>query len=172
LLRKIHKELGIPEDYGTARAMPLFEEPESLVSVGPNIIGKEQRLTPETARAWQAMLQAAANDSITLLLVSGFRGITYQAELFKKKLEAGHTVAEILCVSAAPGYSQHHTGRAIDIATPESRPLTTEFEDTPAFAWLTDNANKFGFSMSYERNNPWGIDYEPWHWFFSKDDQL
>lgn len=171
MLRDIHKELGIPEDYGTTTSMPVFEEPASLVSVGPNIIGKEQQLTPETARAWQAMRLAAANDGISLLLVSGFRGITYQAELFRKKLAAGHKIDEILCVNAAPGYSQHHTGRAIDIATPDSRPLTLEFEASPAFAWLTGNASRFDFSMPYERDNPWGIDYEPWHWFFSKDDQ-
>jgi D-alanyl-D-alanine carboxypeptidase len=171
LLRDIHKELGIPDDYGTSPAMPVFEEPVSLVSVGPNIVGKEQRLTPETAGAWQEMTQAAANDSITLLLVSGFRGVAYQAELFRKKLAAGQMIGEILCVNAAPGYSQHHSGRAIDIATPDSRPLTLEFESAPAFAWLTDNAHGFGFSMSYGRNNPWGIEYEPWHWFFSKDDQ-
>jgi len=152
--------------------MPVFEEPESLVSVGPNIVGKEQRLTPETADAWREMVLAAENGGITLLLVSGFRGITYQAGLFKKKLAAGQTIDEILRVNAAPGYSQHHTGCAIDIATPDSRPLTLEFEGAPAFAWLTSNAARFGFFMSYDRDNPWGIDYEPWHWFFNKDDQL
>ena len=152
--------------------MPVFQEPESLVSVGPNIVGKEQKLTPDTARAWHELMLAASNDSVTLLLVSGFRGITYQADLFKKKLAAGQTIDEILCVNAAPGYSQHHTGCAVDIATPNSRPLTLDFESAPAFTWLTHNAAKFGFTMPYERNNPWGIDYEPWHWFFHKDHQL
>jgi len=171
LIRDIHKELGIPENYGTSPTMPVFDEPESLVSVGPNIIGKEQQLTPQTAHAWKAMSNAAGGDGIALLIVSGFRGITYQAELFKKKLAAGQTIEEILCVNAAPGFSQHHTGRAIDIATPDSRPLTLEFESTPAFSWLTENAGKFGFKMPYEADNRWGIDYEPWHWFFSEDDQ-
>ena len=170
MLRDIHKELGIPADYGKSPAMPVFEEPELLVPVGPNIVGKEQRLTPETAGAWREMMLAATNDSVTLLLVSGFRGITYQADLFREQLAAGKSIDEILCVNAAPGYSQHHTGCAIDIATPDSRPLTLEFEDSAAFGWLTGNGAKFGFLMSYERDNPWGIDYEPWHWFFSKDD--
>ena len=151
--------------------MPTFEEPKSLVSVGPNIVGKEQRLTPETASAWVNMRDEAAAAGIMLLIVSGFRGITYQADLFRKKLAAGQSIADILCVNAAPGFSQHHTGRAIDIATPDSRPLTLEFESTPAFGWLTDNAGRFGFTMSYARDNPWGIEYEPWHWFFSEDDQ-
>lgn len=151
--------------------MPVFDEPETLVSVGPNIIGKEQRLTPATAEAWKHMSDAAHGDGVTLLIVSGYRGIAYQAELFKKKLAAGQSIAEILCVNAAPGFSQHHTGRAIDIATPDSRPLTLEFEQTPAFGWLSGEAGKFGFTMPYERENPWGIEYEPWHWFFSEDDE-
>jgi D-alanyl-D-alanine carboxypeptidase len=171
LLRDIHKELGIPDDYGTSPAMPVFDEPDSLVPVGPNIVGKQQRLTPETALAWQNMRDAASGDGVTLLIVSGFRGINYQADLFRKKLAAGQSITEILFVNAAPGFSQHHTGQAIDIATPDSRPLTLEFESTPAFAWLTANAETFGFIMSYDRDNPWGIDYEPWHWFFGKDDQ-
>ncbi len=52
----------------------------------------------------------------------------------------------------------------MDIATPGSRPLTEEFEETPAFKWLTENAETFGFSMTYPRDNPYGVIYEPWHW--------
>jgi LAS superfamily LD-carboxypeptidase LdcB len=55
-------------------------------------------------------------------------------------------------------------GRAVDVATPGCRPLTEEFELTPAFAWLVDNAGRFGFAMPYGRNNAYGLSYEPWHW--------
>ena len=101
---------------------------------------------------------------IQLLIVSGFRGIEYQAGLIRKKLEAGQRIDDILKVNAAPGFSEHHAGTAVDIATPGSRPLTEEFEDTNAFRWLESRAIEFGFSMTYPRNNPWGILYEPWHW--------
>ena len=37
---------------------------------------------------------------------------------------------------------------------------------TPAFAWLAANAGAHGFHMSYPRDNPHGIVYEPWHWRF------
>ena len=67
-------------------------------------------------------------------------------------------------MSAAPGYSEHHTGRAIDITTPGTQPLEPAFETTPAFEWLTGSAHEFGFRMSYPRNNRHGIAYEPWHW--------
>lgn len=164
MLRELHTELGIPDDYGRDGARPEFEEATDLVEVGPNLVGRMQRLTPETAHAWQAMQAAAAEQGVTLLIVSGYRSIDYQARLIRKKLNAGQTVSEILTVNAAPGHSEHHTGRAIDIASPGSRPLTEEFEDSEAFRWLTNNAAQYGFSMSYPRDNPAGFVYEPWHW--------
>jgi D-alanyl-D-alanine carboxypeptidase len=110
------------------------------------------------------MVAAGGNDGIRLLIVSGFRSFEYQAQLIRRKLATGQTIGEILRVNAAPGFSQHHTGTAIDVASPGSRPLTEEFEDSAAFRWLLENAGRFGFSMTYPRDNPWGFVYEPWHW--------
>ena len=164
MLRELHLELGIPDDYGTDGRRPNFEEADELVDVGPNLLGRMQRLTPETAASWQEMQAAARDDGVTLMIVSGFRSIEYQAGLIRKKINAGQTLSEILEVNAAPGYSEHHTGCAMDIASPGSRPLTEEFENSEAFGWLEQNALKFGFSMSYPRENAQGFIYEPWHW--------
>ncbi len=163
-LDELHDELGIPEDYSTDGVPPAFEEAEDLVEVGPNLVGRMQRLVPETAERWQSMVEAAAADGVALMIVSGFRSVDYQARLIRKKINAGQIIEDILTVNAAPGFSEHHTGRAVDIATPGSRPLTEEFEETAAFGWLTENAKSFGFSMTYPRDNPWGVIYEPWHW--------
>jgi D-alanyl-D-alanine carboxypeptidase len=70
-------------------------------------------------------------------------------------------------VNAIPGFSEHHTGRALDLHAGDGKPLETTFENHPAFAWLCDNAAEFNFHLSYPRNNPSGIDYEPWHWCFA-----
>ncbi len=164
MLRELHKELGIPEDYGRDSGPPAFEETGDLVDVGPNLVGRMQRLMPEAARQWQAMAEAAAVDGIQLLMVSGFRSVEYQAALIRKKINAGQRIDDILRVNAAPGHSEHHTGQAVDIATPGSRPLTEDFESTGAFRWLEKNALGYGFSITYPRDNPWGIAYEPWHW--------
>ena len=164
MLRELHAELGIPEDYGLDGSRPVFDEATDLVDVGPNLVGRMQRLAPETATRWIAMQAAAAEDGILLLMVSGFRSIDYQARLIRKKINAGQSLSEILGVNAAPGHSEHHTGLAIDIATPGSRPLTEEFEGSGAFRWLQENAGTHGFAMSYPRNNPAGFIYEPWHW--------
>lgn len=164
MLRKLHQELGIPEDYGLTGALPRFDEALDLVEVGPNLVGRMQTLTSRTARQWHDMVAAAARDGVTLMIVSGYRSIEYQGGLIRQKIVAGQTISEILAVNAAPGYSEHHTGKAVDIATPGSRPLTEEFETTDAYRWLDENAAIFGFSLTYPRDNPYGFVYEPWHW--------
>lgn len=164
MLRELHTELGIPGDYGSDGAKPAFEEAVDLVDVGPNPDGRKQSLTSATAISWREMQAAARHDGITLLLISGFRSIEYQAGLIRRKLEAGQSLSEILSVNAAPGYSEHHTGRAIDLAVPDAKPLTEEFELSAACAWLEKNAASFGFSMTYPRENRQGFVYEPWHW--------
>ncbi len=162
--QQLHKDLGIPPDYASSRGLPEFTETSDLIDVGPNLVGRMQRLTPRAAARWQQMVEAAAGDGIRLLIVSGYRSFEYQANLIRNKLNSGQDLDEILQTSAAPGYSQHHTGNAIDIATPGSRPLTEEFETSDAFVWLGENAATYGFSMTYDRDNALGMIYEPWHW--------
>ena len=100
------------------------------------------------------MKQAAFADEVELLIVSGFRSIGHQAQLLRREAwRRVMTIDDILRVNAAPGFSQHHTGKAIDIASPGSRPLTTEFEGTPAYLWLRSHAADYGFRMPYDRNN-------------------
>ena len=115
------------------------------------------------------MQNVAQADDVQLVLVSGYRSVSYQADLIRNKLAAGQEIDAILKTNVAPGYSQHHTGNALDIATPGYKPLLEEFEESPAFAWLRDNAIQFGFTLSYPRNNPAGVIYEPWHWYRAPD---
>lgn len=158
-------ELGIAPDYGMARGMALQSEASELVVARVLSDGRELKLTPETAAAWEAMRCAAGAEQVTLLLISGFRSVDYQRGILVRKLAAGQTLDEILRVNAAPGFSEHHTGRAVDIGTPGSKPLEESFEQTDAFRWLACHAARFGFRLSYPRHNTQGIIYEPWHWF-------
>jgi D-alanyl-D-alanine carboxypeptidase len=129
--------------------------------------GRPRLLAPPAAAAWRSLRQAAGNEGIELFIVSAFRSIARQEEIFRSKLAAGLSLDEILAVSAPPGYSEHHTGRAVDLSTPGCRSLTAEFEQTPAFAWLQARAGYFGFSLSFPRDNARGYIYEPWHWCFT-----
>jgi D-alanyl-D-alanine carboxypeptidase len=164
IVAEIHRALGIPPDYGRSPFRPQFQEAEHLVEVGVDALGRLQMLAPDTAQAWTEMVEAARSDNVHILLVSGFRSIEYQCGLFERKLAAGLSIDAILAVNAAPGFSQHHTGRAVDVGAPECELLTEKFERTEAFRWLVSNAHIFRFSMAYPRNNQFGFIYEPWHW--------
>ena len=46
------RALGIPDDFGDERGLPRYAEAEELIDVGPNLVGRMQRLTPATAARW------------------------------------------------------------------------------------------------------------------------
>ena len=156
--------LGVPRDYGRARKLRLQREPARLVSIGLDVHGREQWLQPRAARAFEALREHAVQDGVDLQVVSAFRSIEYQLGILERKLAHGQTIDQILRVSAAPGYSEHHSGRCLDLTAPGSTALEEEFEYSPAFAWLQRHAASFGFTLSYPRGNRHGIAYEPWHW--------
>src|SRR5688500_17676686 len=110
------------------------------------------------------MRHAAHAQDIALDAISGYRSHDYQLGIFRRKQARGQTLEQILAVNAAPGFSEHHGGHALDIGTVGEPPAEESFEATPAFAWLIHHAAEFGFVLSYPRNNPHGIVYEPWHW--------
>lgn len=169
-IRRLHDELGIPSDYAEQSGLPAQDPPLSLVSVGEDMYGREQRLTPQAADAWRRMQSAATRDGVSLLLVSAFRPPAYQASLLRRKLDRGESIAEALQAVAAPGHSEHQSGRAIDVSCAGCAVLEVEFERTETFQWLMQNAQIFGFSLSYPRGNPHGIMYEPWHWCYAPED--
>ncbi|MGH8191630.1 MAG: M15 family metallopeptidase [Rhodanobacteraceae bacterium] len=156
--------LGVPRDYGHQRDLQPQREPSRLVAIGRNVHDRVQWLQPHAARALARMREAAIGDGIELEVVSAFRSIEYQLGILEAKLARGQSIDEILRVSAAPGYSEHHSGRCADLTTPGFAALEEIFEQSPAFAWLQDRAGSFGFGLSYPRDNRHGITYEPWHW--------
>ena len=162
----IHQGLNIARNYARTHQLEVAAEATELSSIGNDIYGREQYLTPGASNAWKALSQAAVADGESLLPVSAFRSFSYQESILRRKLNAGSPIGEVLKVSAAPGYSEHHSGCAVDISTPGSPTLEEEFENSSAFTWLTRNGGRFGFSMSYPRDNKHQLAYEPWHWTF------
>ena len=157
-------KLGIGRDLISSCRLPLQEEATGLVTAGLDVFEREQFVTRQTLESWQEMRSAAEKDGISLLIVSAYRSVDYQCQLIKDKLARGQSIENIVRVSAIPGFSEHHSGRAIDITTDDCKPLEEEFDETKAFEWLESNASKFDFVMSYPKDNPFKIIYEPWHW--------
>lgn len=158
--------LGISDEDIARTRLPFHREPEELAVAEQGIDGSKHYLIPEAAAAWQDMKAAANIDGIVLYIVSAFRDLASQSDIVREKLERGMSLPTIFTLSAPPGYSEHHTGRAVDINTPGSIPREIPFEETTAFDWLMTHASRFGFVMSYPRNNVLGFSYEPWHWYF------
>jgi D-alanyl-D-alanine carboxypeptidase len=160
------RQLGIPADYASRRGMTLQPDAKRLVSIGTSDDGADVRLAPAAAAAWKTMEAAADHDGVRLIPVSGYRSVDRQAEIIRRRLARGDAVEVVLGLIAAPGYSEHHTGRAIDIGTPGEPPLLEGFAETDAYRWLSARAPAFGFTLSYPRDNPHGFAFEPWHWCF------
>ena len=161
--------LGISLESLAARGLRECEEAKELLCAEIGADGKEHLLVPAAAEAWRTLRSAANSDGITLFIVSAFRSIDRQAEIVRRKLDTGIPIKDALTVCAPPGYSEHHTGRAVDLSTPGSRALETEFDQTAAYAWLEQRAAEFGYRLSYPIGNPLGYQYEPWHWCFHDD---
>lgn len=130
------------------------------------------KLRQPAATRFVEMVKAANAQGIALRPISGFRSLNEQEHLFfDVKAERGQQVQQRAAVSAPPGYSEHHTGYAIDIGdgANSATDLQQSFQNTAAFRWLVQNASRYGFEMSFPRGNPQGVSYEPWHWRFVGD---
>lgn len=100
--------------------------------------------------AFDAMKAAAARDGITLTENSHYRSVARQRQLWNASDKSGRWVAR-------PGSSEHHTGLAFDIGTRGYRAGSSgNFQNSPAYRWLKENAYRFGFVQS--------MDWESWHW--------
>lgn len=159
--------LGISPERAAQTGLPFHPEATELALAEAGSDGFLHMMVPAAARAWQAMRQAARQDGVELYIVSAFRDLASQADIVRAKIERGMPLATIFTLSAPPGFSEHHTGRAVDINTPGCEEREEPFEDTGAFRWLQSHAGRFGFVMSYPRGNDKGFAYEPWHWLFT-----
>jgi D-alanyl-D-alanine carboxypeptidase len=165
-LRTLLDSLGITAEVLARRGLPFHAEATTLVVAETDAAGREFRLIPQASLAWWNMKQAAREDDIVIEIVSAFRSLERQADIIRAKLAKDMPVDIILTLSAPPGYSEHHTGRAVDINTPGCEATEEPFELIDAFRWLVQHAGRFGFTMSYPRGNSHGFIYEPWHWCY------
>ncbi|RZA19828.1 MAG: D-alanyl-D-alanine carboxypeptidase family protein [Lysobacteraceae bacterium] len=162
------ESLGIDEaGYAARSGLELVAEPGWLAFAGFDRYRRPLWLRIDATRAWLRMHAAAQRDGVVLEAISGYRSHDYQLGIFDRKRARGLAIDDILAVNAAPGFSEHHSGLALDIGTPDEPPAEESFERTAAFAWLREHAAASGFAMSYPRDNPHGIVYEPWHWRYA-----
>ena len=151
----------LPENYK-------FEE-ATVYSAGRNWI-----VDARCAEDMKAMIAAAKEDGVSLIICSAYRSYELQEKNFNAKVQSyinkGYSkedaVAKTATIIAVPGTSEHHTGLAADIVTPSYQSLNSGFEKTEAFQWLYENCAEFGFVLRYPKDkvDVTKIIYEPWHY--------
>ena len=124
--------------------------------------------------AWtrlHAAALAAAQDPALLAIHSAYRPVSLQREIFAFRLAERRAAREAAGLpplpeadlrrqqrrwTAQPGQSAHHTGLALDLGLYHLGPRAAR--RTPAYAWLAENARRFGFYPYLP---------EPWHWEYN-----
>ncbi|MDC0833205.1 D-alanyl-D-alanine carboxypeptidase family protein [Geitlerinema sp. CS-897] len=159
-----------PEDDNLLGHLPYEEAPTD--DLEPILADGSLKLRRAAAEAYLNMEADARADGVRLVPISAFRSVEDQQYLFfEVKAQRGQIASERAEVSAPPGYSEHHTGYAIDIGDGDvpATHVSPEFENTKAFEWLQNNAAHYSFELSFPKDNPQNIAYEPWHWRFVGD---
>ena len=175
--------LGIdPKTLGfKGQKLGIEEVPSNLISIENQLVysgGKEVLLpavlVPGNVFEGYQRMRNAIQDQIgnDLFIESGYRSPAYQIVtlLYYLKMNNFDLAATAKRV-AFPGYSEHGSPsrQALDFMNKDGKPtdeMPLDFEDTEEFRWLLSNAGRFGFVLSYPKDNKDGIMYEPWHWRF------
>lgn len=151
LLKKYSKYYFLNENYAPSST--------TLINAEYTLNNKEVKVLSEVKPKLEGMILAAK--SINIVVHSGYRSFNEQKGL-KSAYSKTYGISKANQFSADQGYSEHQLGTAIDITDGKSG-LAISFDKTETFKWLSDNAHKYGFILSYNKNNTY-YQYEPWHW--------
>ena len=129
-----------------------------------------KQLDERTSNAAKEMFNAALNDNVNLIAISGYRSYSVQENLYNSRVEV-KGVEKTRQYTAEAGASEHQTGLAIDIVCNDYPYLDEGFENTDAFKWLYNNCYKYGFILRYQKGKEdiTGYNYEPWHFRYIGD---
>ena len=143
------------------------ENSKNLVEIGV-YFDRVAYLSRDAATAFKQMQLVAKKGGIELVPISGFRSIADQEKLFQRQIQRQGSPKAAERLSAPPGFSEHHTGYAMDISDGNNHDtdLKVAFDSTDAYHWLQTYGGQYGFELSFPKNNSQGVSYEPWHWRF------
>jgi len=110
------------------------------------------------------MINAASSTGIQLYAFSAYRSFAEQKAL-KSEYQVTYGAGTANSFSADQGYSEHQLGTALDMITPGLGGVLDGFDGTKAYTWMLANAYKYGFELSYPKDNNYYV-FEPWHWRF------
>ncbi|MEH6344104.1 MAG: D-alanyl-D-alanine carboxypeptidase family protein [Bermanella sp.] len=161
------KEYPVPKPWAGSRINASEQAEFSELVPLPTFLTQNKSqiyVTKITQQALLKMAAKAAEENIVLLIDSGFRSAQYQAKILEKYLNQNMDYQGLLQVVAPPGYSQHMLGNSIDFV-----PSELDFSMSKQYAWLKQHAGKYNFIESYRQKNKTGVNWEPWHWQYQRD---
>ena len=143
---------------------PVDHVPPQLVSLDAVPGGASHSLIPEAADALTQLYLAASGQGAAFTVITAYRSFEYQQGLYNDYVASwGRTRAETFV--ARPGFSEHQTGRAVDIYDTRACQLDVCFADTAAGQFVAAHAHEYGFIIRYPegKENITGYQFEPWH---------
>lgn len=123
---------------------------------------KEQILTDVWSHLKSLLTEATTTAGINLEIISAYRSFGEQSSL-KSSYKFTYGAGTANQFSADQGYSEHQLGTTVDFTTTEVGATLAGFEKTKTYDWLVANAHRFGFTLSYPKDNSYYV-FEPWHW--------
>ena len=138
-------------------------KPDNLVTVHSEH-GYPNKIREDVYEEFKKMYNAAKNDNVSIFIASPYRSYSDQNALYTYYVNTdGKQNADTY--SARPGFSEHHTGLAMDLIPEYGLDLDT-FENSDGFKWMQENAYKYGFILRYPKDKEYitGYIYEPWHY--------
>jgi D-alanyl-D-alanine carboxypeptidase len=138
--------------------------PDDIVEVSSTYAYEGNSLRQIAYDAYKNLYNAAKDDGITFIINSSYRDYSYQKGIYEDyKNWYGQTKAD--SQAARPGYSEHQTGLAIDVFSSDNQ-LSGTFKESSGYAWLKENAYKYGFIERYPEGKEYltGYEFESWHW--------
>lgn len=123
-----------------------------------------QKLNKEAYEAFKKLVEKGETEGVYIRNLSAYRSYNTQNSLYNNYVkEHGQEWADKW--SARPGFSEHQTGLALDVAV-KGKYGFDKFENTKEFEWMKENAHEFGFILRYPKGKTHitGYGYEPWHY--------
>ena len=111
-----------------------------------------------------AMFNAAAAAGMPLSITSSYRSYSNQVATYNNWVAVNGSTAAADTVSARPGYSEHQTGFAVDLA---AGGCSLEcFLNSAQYTWLSEHAAEYGFIQRYPLGltSITGYSDEAWHY--------
>ena len=150
----VSKEYYLPSDY----------EPSNLVELPLKYAARDVFIEGNAADHFKAMMDDMLEEDLRAYATNAYRSYDYQKTIYNQYvIKHGQEKADTFAARA--GHSEHQTGLTLDITAVDMEGIL-DYEETPEYKWMDQNAHLYGFIQSYKKGKTsiTGYQAESWHW--------